>query len=294
MNNSSDETIGFIGLGLMGRPMALHLHQAGYPLVLYNRSKPVVTELCALGMTTAESPRDAARQSTIIVVMVSDTAATEEVLLGDEGVAQGIRSGALVIDMGTTAVAATRRFAKEIARLGGEYVDAPVSGGQVGAQQASLTIMAGGSEPAFARAKPMFTTLGCHVTRVGDVGAGQVAKAANQIIVGLTIGAVAEALTLAKKAGVDPAKVRAAFEGGFAWSRIMELHGQRMIDAEFVPGAKAVTQRKDLAQALVLAEQIGVDLPATRLNRDLYDQLIEQGGGELDHSALVKVIDTEI
>ncbi len=294
MTNSPDETIGFIGLGLMGRPMATHLHQSGYPLVIYNRSKSVVAELCTLGMTTAASPRDAARQSTIIIVMVSDTAATEDVLLGDEGVVQGLSSGSLVIDMGTTAVAATRRFAQQIGRLGGDYVDAPVSGGQVGAQQAALTIMAGGSDAAFARAKPVFETLGRHVTRVGDVGAGQVAKAANQIIVGLTIGAVAEALTLAKKAGVDPAKVRAAFEGGFAWSRIMELHGQRMIDAEFIPGAKAVTQRKDLAQALVLAEQLGIDLPATRLNRDLYDQLIEQGGGELDHSALVKVIDTEI
>ncbi len=294
MNNSSDETIGFIGLGLMGRPMATHLHQSGYPLVIYNRSKPVVAELCAVGMTATESPRDAARQSTIIIVMVSDTAATEKVLLGDEGVAQGVQSGTLVIDMGTTAVTATRRFAYEIEKRGGDYVDAPVSGGQVGAQQAALTIMAGGSEPSFARAKPVFETLGRHVTRVGDIGAGQVAKAANQIIVGLTIGAVAEALTLAKKAGVDPAKVRAAFEGGFAWSRIMELHGQRMIDGKFTPGAKAVTQRKDLAQALVLAEQIGIDLPATRLNRDLYDQLIEQGGGELDHSALVKVIDTEI
>ncbi len=196
--------------------------------------------------------------------------------------------------MGTTAVAATRHFAHEIGKRGGKYLDAPVSGGQVGAQQAALTIMAGGSEAVFARAKPVFATLGRHVTRVGDVGAGQVAKAANQIIVGLTIGAVAEALTLAKKAGVDPAKVRAAFEGGFAWSRIMELHGQRMIDAEFAPGGKAATQRKDLAQALELAEQIGIDLPATRLNRDLYDRLIDQGGGELDHSALVKVIDSEI
>jgi 3-hydroxyisobutyrate dehydrogenase-like beta-hydroxyacid dehydrogenase len=292
MNHLPNETIGFIGLGLMGRPMAMHLHQAGYSLVIYNRSTPVVTELSAFGMVAAESPRDVARQTTIIIVMVSDTTATEAVLLSDEGVAQGVQSGALVIDMGTTAVAATRRFAQEMGKLGADYLDAPVSGGQVGAQQAALTIMAGGSEPAFARAKPVFATLGGHVTRVGDVGAGQVAKAANQIIVGLTIGAVAEALTLAKKAGVDPAKVRAAFEGGFAWSRIMELHGQRMIDAQFTPGAKTVTQRKDLAQALVLAEQIGLDLPATRLNRDLYDQLIEQGGGELDHSALVTVIDT--
>ncbi len=260
-------------------------------MVIYNRGKSAVAELQATGMNAAESPADLARRSTIIVIMVSDTAATEDVLLGDKGVVRDIRSGTLVVDMGTTAVAATRRFAHEIEERGGQYVDAPVSGGQVGAQQATLTIMAGGSEAAFARAKPVLEALGQHITRVGEVGAGQVAKAANQIIVGLTIGAVAEALTLASKAGVDPAKVRTAFEGGFAWSRIMELHGQRMIDGEFTPGGKAATQRKDLAQALELAEQIGIDLPATRLNRDLYDQLIEQGGGELDHSALIKVID---
>ena len=292
MNDISDKTIGFIGLGLMGQPMALNLFKAGHKLVIYNRSKAVVDRLVAMGMTAGQSPRQVAERAAIIIVMVSDTAAVEQVLLGEDGVAQGLRPGALIIDMGTTAVDPTRRFAAEITKRGGEYIDAPVSGGQVGAVEAQLTIMAGGSEAAFDRAKPVFAVLGKNATHVGDVGAGQVAKAANQIIVGLTIGAVAEALTLAKKSGVDPAKVRAAFRGGFAWSRIMELHGQRMIDGTFTPGAKAVTQRKDLAQALALAEQVGVDLPATRLNRELYDRLIAAGGGELDHSALVKVIDT--
>ncbi len=170
-------------------------------------------------------------------------------------------------------------------------MDAPVSGGVVGAEQASLAIMAGGSDDAIARARPLLEILGANVTHVGEVSAGQVAKAANQVIVGLTIGAVAEALALAKRAGVDPAKVRAALRGGFADSRIMELHGQRMIDGEFAPGGKVVTQRKDMFQALQLAHAFDLELPATDLNMTLYDQLIESGGGDLDHSALFKVID---
>lgn len=293
MNEGHKETIGFIGLGLMGQPMAMHLHDAGYPVVIYNRSRPVVEQLAARRMMAAGSPREVAERATVIVVMVSDTPAVEQVLLGDNGVVHALQPGSVVVDMGTTAVMPTRDFASEVRNRGADYVDAPVSGGQVGAQQASLTIMAGGSDEAFERVRPVFEVLGSNVTHVGEVGAGQVAKAANQIIVGLTIGAVAEALTLAKKAGVDPAKVRAALQGGFAWSRIMELHGQRMIDGTFEPGGKVVTQRKDLAQALELAQRMGLELPATQLNRELYDRLIERGGGELDHSALVKVIDAQ-
>ncbi len=291
MNNVSKETIGFVGMGIMGRPMALNLHQAGYRTVVYNRSKSAVEALSAAGLTTAASPEEVARTSTIVFIMVSDTDAVEKVLLGEHGIVTGLRPGSLVVDMGTSAVARTRRFAQAVRVCDCDYLDAPVSGGEVGAREASLTIMVGGSDVAFRRATPLFEVLGRTITHVGEVGAGQVAKAANQIIVGLTIGAVAEALTLAKKAGVDAAKVRTALKGGFAWSRVMELHGQRMIDGKFEPGGKVVTQRKDLAQALELAEQVGVDLPATRLNRDLYDRLIDQGGGNLDHSALVKVID---
>ncbi len=291
MGTLSDITIGFIGLGLMGRPISLNLHRAGAELIIYNRSRGVVDELVGVGIEAATSPKDVAERAPIIMLMVSDTPAVERVLFGDDGVAQGLQTGAIVIDMGTTAVTATRNFAQQIKAKGAHYVDAPVSGGQVGAEAATLAIMVGASEDAFARAKPIFKALAKNITHVGEGGAGQVAKAANQIIVGLTIGAVAEALALAKKAGVDPAKVRQALAGGFAASRILEVHGLRMVDQTFDPGGKATTQRKDLAQALELAQQLGMELPATALNRDLYDRLIEMGGGELDHSALIKVLE---
>lgn len=291
MGTLSGITIGFIGLGLMGRPISLNLHRAGAELIIYNRSRGVVDELVGVGIEAATSPKDVAERAPIIVLMVSDTPAVERVLFGDDGVAQGLQTGAIVIDMGTTAVTATRNFAQQIKAKGAHYVDAPVSGGQVGAEAATLAIMVGASEDAFARAKPIFKVLAKNITHVGEGGAGQVAKAANQIIVGVTIGAVAEALALAKRAGVDPAKVRQALAGGFAASRILEVHGLRMVDQTFDPGGKATTQRKDLAQALELAQQLGMELPATALNRDLYDKLIEMGGGELDHSALIKVLE---
>lgn len=291
MGTLSGITIGFIGLGLMGRPISLNLHRAGAELIIYNRSRGVVDELVGVGIEAATSPKDVAERAPIIMLMVSDTPAVERVLFGDDGVAQGLQTGAIVIDMGTTAVTATRNFAQQIKAKGAHYVDAPVSGGQVGAEAATLAIMVGASEDAFARAKPIFKVLAKNITHVGEVGAGQVAKAANQIIVGVTIGAVAEALALAKRAGVDPAKVRQALAGGFAASRILEVHGLRMVDQTFDPGGKATTQRKDLVQALELAQQLGMELPATALNRDLYDKLIEMGGGELDHSALIKVLE---
>ncbi len=291
MGTLSGITIGFIGLGLMGRPMSLNLHRAGAELVIYNRSRGVVDELVGVGIEAAASPKDVAERAPIIVLMVSDTPAVERVLFGDDGVAHGLQTGAIVIDMGTTAVTATRNFAQQIKAKGAHYVDAPISGGQVGAEAATLAIMVGTNEDTFARVEPIFKTLGKNITHVGEVGAGQVAKAANQIIVGLTIGAVAEALALAKRAGVDPGKVRQALAGGFAASRILEVHGLRMVDQTFDPGGKATTQRKDLAQALELAQELGMELPATTLYRDLYDKLIEMGGGELDHSALIKVLE---
>jgi 3-hydroxyisobutyrate dehydrogenase-like beta-hydroxyacid dehydrogenase len=197
----------------------------------------------------------------------------------------------LIIDMGTTAVTATRAFASRVADSGGAYLDAPVSGGQVGAEAASLSIMAGGEAAAFARAEPIFRVLGGRVTHVGDTGAGQVAKTANQIIVALTIGAVAEALTLAKRAGVDPARVRDALDGGFASSRILELHGRRMVEDDFTPGGRAKTQLKDMVQAMELAGELGLALPATELSRDLYARMVEAGWGDLDHAGLIKVIE---
>lgn len=291
MSSLTDKTIGFIGLGLMGRPMCMNLHEAGADMVIFNRSRQKLDELSARGMAPAESPRALAGRVEVVVLMVSDTPAVARVLTADDGVVAGLNEGALVIDMGTTAVPETREFAARVRERGAEYVDAPVSGGVLGAEAGKLAIMAGGSEAAVARAMPLFRVLGENVTHVGDVGAGQVAKAANQVIVGLTIGAVAEALTLARRSGVDPAKVRAALQGGFAASRILDVHGERMIKGTFEPGGKAVTQRKDLFQALELAKSMDLELPGTALNMALYDRLIAQGDGELDHSALVKIID---
>ena len=272
--------------------MAMNLHAAGARVVIHNRSRAVVDALAAEGLSPAHSPREVAERAPVVIVMATDTPAVERIVGDGDGVADGIAPDGLVIDMGTTAVEATRALAKTVEGRGGHYVDAPVSGGEIGAKAGTLTIMAGGSEAAVARAMPCFEVMGASTTRVGEVGAGQIAKAANQVIVGLTIGAVAEALALAKRAGADPAKVREALQGGFAASRILEVHGQRMIDGAFTPGGKATTQRKDLQQALELASSIGLELPATALTRDLYDRLIAAGGGGLDHSGLYTVIDT--
>lgn len=291
MTGLAERTIGFIGLGLMGKPMARNLHAAGARMIIYNRSPGVVEELAAEGMEPAANPAAVVAAAETTILMLPDTPAVEAVLLGGDGVVRELRPGGLVIDMGTTAVTDTRRFAERVAAAGGEYVDAPVSGGTIGAEEGALIIMAGGSDAAMQRAMPIFAVLGKRTTHVGGIGAGQIAKAANQVIVGLTIGAVAEALTLARRAGADPGRVREALRGGFADSRILEVHGRRMIDGDFRPGGKCVTQRKDLTQALQLAETLGLDLPATRLCRDLYDRLIAAGYGELDHAALVKVLE---
>ena len=287
----SGHVVGFIGLGLMGRPMAVNLHAAGAEVVIHNRSRAVVDALAAEGLSPAHTPREVAERAPVVFVMATDTPAVERIVAGDDGVAGGIAPEGLLVDMGTTAVEATRALARTIEGRGAHFVDAPVSGGEIGAKAGTLSIMAGGSQEAIARAMPYFEVMGASTTHIGDVGAGQIAKAANQVIVGLTIGAVAEALALARRAGADPAKVREALQGGFAASRILEVHGQRMIDGAFTPGGKATTQRKDLQQALELASSIGLALPATALTRDLYDRLIAAGGGDLDHSGLYTVID---
>ena len=284
-------TIGFIGLGLMGKPMALNLHAADAHVFVNNRSQGVVDELTAAGLDRAVTPRDAAQHADIIVLMLPDTDAVETVLFGKDGVAEGLGSDSLVVDMGTTEATATRAFAKRIQDLGAAYVDAPVSGGTIGAETGTLVFMVGGTTAGFDRVRPILDVLGKNAVHVGDVGAGQVAKAANQVIVGLTISAVGEALKLAERAGADPAKVREALSGGFAGSRILEVHGQRMIDGEFAPGGKCVTQRKDLYQALKLAGEFDLNLPTTALVMDQYDRLIEAGFGELDHAALIKVLE---
>ncbi|MCB2216532.1 MAG: NAD(P)-dependent oxidoreductase [Desulfobulbaceae bacterium] len=289
MNELTDKTVGFIGLGLMGRPMCRNLMKAGLTPVVYNRSPQPRQELAREGAVAADSPAEVAEQADIIVIMVADTPAVEHVLTGPDGVLHSLRSATLLIDMGTTAVPATRRLAALVEEKGALYVDAPVSGGTIGAEAGTLTIMAGGSEQAFALARPVLSLLGERITHVGATGAGQVAKAANQVIVGLNIGAVAEALALAKAAGVDPARVRAALRGGFADSRILEVHGQRMLDNNFAPGGKCTTQRKDMHQALELAAELGLEMPATALSRDLYDRLIDDGDGDLDHAALFRL-----
>ena len=291
MSDLSGKTVGFVGLGLMGKPMCNNLMKAGAHLVVTNRSEPPRLEMQQMGAEPVDSPAAVARKADIIIVIVSDTNAVESVLTGPDGVFSAIRQETLVIDMGTTLLPATRAFAEQAESLNCFYVDAPVSGGTIGAEAGNLTIMAGGTDHAFGKALPVLHVLGERITHVGRVGAGQVAKAANQVIVGLNIGAVAEALALAKAAGVDPGKVCEALKGGFADSRILEVHGQRMVQDSFEPGAKSTIQRKDMHQAIELAAQLDLDMPATSLSRDLYDRLIASGGGNLDHAALFKVID---
>ena len=291
MQNQHTQKIGFIGLGLMGKPMCRNLIQAGFELFVTNRSAQPRIELAAVGAKPLETPGQVAARADTVIVMVADTAAVESVLLGENGVIHSLKDNGLVIDMGTTSVTQTRRFGELISEKGGLYVDAPVSGGTIGAESGNLTIMAGGSEEGFDRALPILQVLGERITHVGTSGAGQVAKAANQVIVGLNIGAAAEALALAKAAGVDPGRVRQALQGGFADSRILEVHGKRMVDGDYSLGARCTTQRKDMHQAIELAATLGLDMPATALSRYLYDRLIENGGADLDHSALFTLLD---
>jgi 2-hydroxy-3-oxopropionate reductase len=283
-------TLGYVGLGRMGRAMVGNLVEAGAQLVVWNRTPGALSPSTAVRI--AESAEAAAAASEMVIINVSDTPAVEAVLLGPAGILKGLATGKLVMDMGTTAYAATKAFAAKVAERGADYVDAPVSGGVVGAEDASLAIMVGASAKVFARVQPILGVLGRNVVHCGDVGAGQVAKTANQMIVGLTIGAVAEAFALARAAGVDPAKLRQALRGGFADSRILELHGQRMTEGSFAPGGRIALQWKDIRQALDLAQQVGVDLPGTKLNETLWRKMIDRGWGDLDHSALIKLYES--
>ena len=283
--------IGFIGLGLMGKPMCCNLHQAGAQLFVYNRTHAVAESLQQPGITAIENLSDLANHADIFIMMVSDTSAVESILFEENGLSRSLKPGSLVIDMGTTTVSATREFAQKLRTIDVDYIDAPVSGGEIGAINGDLVIMAGGSDSSIKKALPIFNVLGKSTVHIGDIGTGQITKAANQVIVGLNIGAVAEAFTLAKRAGADISKVREALLGGFAASRILEVHGQRMIDESFQPGGKIVTQHKDLTQALELAKEYNQSLPATELNRQLYNKLIQQGKGGLDHSALILALE---
>ncbi|MFZ5792641.1 MAG: NAD(P)-dependent oxidoreductase [Pseudomonadota bacterium] len=283
--------LGLVGLGLMSRPMGRNLLEAGADLTVFNRTRETAEAFARenAGARIAATPAEVARTAEIVIVNVSDPPAVEAVLLGRSGIVEGLSAGKIVVDMGTTAHDATLGFARRVTEAGGAYVDAPVSGGVVGAEAASLAIMVGGTDEAVARARPVLECLGSRVTHVGGIGAGQVAKAANQMIVGLTIGAVAEAFALARKAGVDPARLREALMGGFAHSRILELHGQRMVEGRFAPGGRVMLQRKDVRQALDLAASLGIELPAAELNLRLWDRMVEKGWGDLDHSALIKL-----
>jgi 2-hydroxy-3-oxopropionate reductase len=282
--------LGFIGLGIMGSPMAGHLLAAGHELFAQSRSG-VPQALQDAGAKACKTATEVAQQADIVFLMVPDTPHVEEALFGEHGVAKGLTAGKTVVDMSSISPIATKKFAERIAALGCDYLDAPVSGGEVGAKAASLTIMVGGSEASFAKLKPLFELMGKNITLVGGNGDGQTTKVANQIIVALNIAAVGEALLFASKAGADPAKVRAALMGGFASSRILEVHGERMIKRTFDPGFRIALHQKDLALALNGAKAIGVSLPQTASAAQLMQACASNGWGQLDHSALVKSLE---
>ena len=290
MGKDTVMNVGFIGLGIMGTPMAQHLIKGGHRLFLHSRSGVPAT-LTEAGGTACSSGQDVAQRADVVIVMVPDTPDVEKVLFAQSGVASGLTRGKTVVDMSSISPIATKTFAARIAELGCDYVDAPVSGGQVGAQNASLTIMAGGSQAAFDRVSPLFALMGKNITLIGDVGAGQTCKVANQIIVALTIEAVGEALVFASKAGADPVKVRQALMGGFASSRILEVHGERMIKRTFDPGFRIELHQKDLALALSGARSLGVALPNTATAQQLFSACCADGGARWDHSAMVKALE---
>ena len=286
MKGSAMESIGFIGLGAMGKPMARNLLKAGYSLTVHNRSRGAVNELVTAGAKAADSPADVAKTCDVVITMLPDSPDVETVVFGAGGVLEAARKGMLLIDMSTIAPAVSRRVSEAMNAKGAEALDAPVSGGVVGAEGGTLSIMVGGCEKAFERALPVFSAMGKNIVRIGDAGAGQVAKACNQIVVAQTIQAVAEALTLAMKCGVDAGKVRDALLGGFAQSRILDLHGKRMLEGNFAPGFRMELHRKDLNIALQTAREAAVSLPATAVVAEQMNALIAQGDGKLDHSAL--------
>jgi 2-hydroxy-3-oxopropionate reductase len=283
--------VGFIGLGIMGTPMAGHLINGGHALFLSSRSG-VPRELTDAGGHACASGADVARQADVIILMVPDTPDVEKVLFGTDGVLDGLSAGKVVVDMSSISPIETKVFAERVRAAGADYVDAPVSGGQVGAKNAALTIMVGAREHTFTKVRPLFELMGKNITRVGDVGAGQVAKVANQIIVALNIEAVAEALLFASKAGVDPAKVREALMGGFAASRVLEVHGDRMVKRTFDPGFRIELHQKDLNLALSSARALNMSLPNTAITQQLFSACQAQGGAKWDHSALVKALET--
>ena len=285
------DSVGFIGLGIMGRPMARHLLDAGSSLAVHSRSPGPVDELAAAGAQPRASPAEVAAGADVVITMLPDTPDVELVLFGENGVSSHLRPGSLVVDMSTIDPLATRRFAQSFRGMGAGMVDAPVSGGEKGAVDGTLSIMVGGSDEDVTRALPLLQAMGTTIVHVGDSGAGQVAKACNQLVVASTIQAVAEALALAERAGVDPRRVREALLGGFAGSKILEIHGQRMLDQTFAPGFRSRLHLKDARIVLDTAERVGSAVPAFRVVADALRRLVDGGGGELDHSALFTLLE---
>ncbi|WP_324717406.1 2-hydroxy-3-oxopropionate reductase [Carboxydochorda subterranea] len=285
-------TVGFIGLGIMGRPMARHVLQAGYRLRVHNRSRTTVESLVAEGAVEARSPEEVAREADVVITMLPDSPDVQQVVLGPHGVVEGLRPGRILIDMSTISPMVTREIASRLEERGCFMLDAPVSGGEKGAIEATLSIMVGGPAEVFEACRPLLEVMGKSIVYMGPAGAGQVTKACNQIVVAVTIQAVSEALTLARKAGVDPAKVRQALLGGFAQSRILEIHGQRILERNFRPGFKVRLHHKDLGIALATGRAAGVSLPATAMVNELLGALEAKGQGEADHSALATLVES--
>ena len=285
--------IGFIGLGVMGRPMAMHLLKAGHSLTSCINVSDAAPDLIAAGLHISDSPTQVAAKSEVIITMLPDTPDVEKVLTGENGVLESIDPGKVIVDMSSISPSETRHFASLANEKGCEYLDAPVSGGQVGAEAGNLTIMVGGDPKTFEQIKPLFEIMGGNITLVGDVGSGQICKVANQIIVALNIEAVSEALVFASKAGADPARVREALMGGFASSRVLEAHGEKMLRRKFEPGFRIDLHRKDLNLALNAARELGLGLPNTANAMQLFNSIAaRENGGNLDHSAMVLALES--
>ena len=282
--------VGFVGLGIMGRPMAGHLLTGGHQVVAYD-IRVVPKDVIAQGAVAVASAKEVAEQSEVIIVMVPDTPDVHAALFASGGVAEGLSAGKTLVDMSSISPIATKGFAEKINAIGCDYLDAPVSGGEVGAKNATLSIMVGGTQQSFDRVKPLFDLMGKNITLVGSVGDGQTAKVANQIIVALTIEAVGEALLFASKAGADPAKVREALMGGFASSKILEVHGDRMVKRTFAPGFRIALHQKDLNLALESARSLNMALPHTASAQQLFSACAAAGGSGWDHSAMVKALE---
>ncbi|HET7008311.1 MAG TPA: 2-hydroxy-3-oxopropionate reductase [Candidatus Binatia bacterium] len=287
----SNPNVGFIGLGIMGKPMARHLLKAGYPLVIHNRSRAAVDELAIEGAQPATNSQEVAQRSEVIITMLPDSPEVDLVYAGEHGILAGLKAGTLLIDMSSISPVVARKLAAEAEKRGCDMIDAPVSGGEAGAIAAALSIMIGGKAAAVERAMPIFEKLGKNIVHVGDAGAGQVTKAANQMVVGTTIAIVSEALVLAAKAGVDPAKVRQALLGGFAQSKVLETHGQKMLDRNFKPGFRIRLHEKDLKIALVTGSEYGVPLMVTGVVGQMMTAMKGMGNGDLDHAGLVKFVE---